>query len=135
MAQQRFDNILKDITHDIRSYKVPNRKYELVNENNKDFVVKKEQEQLEILKSPTGTKISTVKKRNQKRSPYNLRSFKRKIEHFKSGPLIFETIDDKESNKIKTAESVIDSIINQLPDRKKLKFNLDSSNDIRLTEL
>ena len=65
-AQQRFDNILKDITHDIRSYKVPNRKYEFVNEKNKDFVVKKEQDQLEILKSPTTTKISTVKKRNQK---------------------------------------------------------------------
>ena len=49
--------------------------------------------------------------------------------------MIFESIDDKEANKIKAAESVIDSIINQLPDRKKLKFNLDSSNDIRLTEL
>ena len=139
-AQQRFDNILKDITHDIRSYKVPKRKYEFLNEKSKDFVVKKEQDQLEILKSPTTTKISTVKKRNQKRSPYNLRSFKRKMEYLKSGdslsePMIFESIDDKEANKIKAAESVIDSIVNQLPDRKKLKFNLDSSNDIRLTEL
>ena len=142
-SQQRFDNILKDITHDIRSYKVPNRKYELLNksdQNSKNFAFKKEQDQLEIVKSPTTTKISTVKKRNQKRSPYNLRSFKRKMEYLKSAdslrePIIYQSIDDKESNKIKAAETVIDSIINQLPDRKKLKFNLDSSNDIRLTEL
>ena len=141
-AQQRFDNILKDITHDVKSYQVPNRKYGFLNEKNEDFVVKKEQDQLEIEKSPTATKISTVKKRNKKRSPYNLRSFKRKYEFLKSAdslakPIIFE-VNDKESNKIKAAETVIDSIINQLPDlpeRKKLKFNLDSSNDIRLTTL
>ena len=95
---------------------------------------------MEIEKSPTTTKISTVKKGNQKRSPYNLRSFKRKIDYLKSvntlcGPFIHESIDDKERNKIKAAETVIDSIVNQLPDRKKLKFDLDSSNDIRLTEL
>ena len=43
---------------------------------------------------------------------------------------------DKESNQIKAAESIIDSIVKQLPDRrKKLKFDLDETNDIKLTEL
>ena len=142
-AQKRFDNILKDITDDIKTYKVPNRKYEIdpLNERIGDFTVTKEQGQLKIEKSPTFTKVSTSKKRN-KISPYNLRSFKKKYKFIKSEdsltkPISFE-FDDDENKKIKAAESVIDSIVNRLPDppeRKKLKFKLDSSNDIKLTEL
>ena len=141
VAQSRFDSILKDITEEINTYKMPDRKYEVRNENIEDFTVTKEQGQIKIEKSPTFTKISTSKKRN-KRSPYNLRSFKRKYEFLKSEdalnkPISFE-IDDNESKKIKAAEAVIDSIVNRLPDlpeRKKLKFNLNSTNDIKLTEL
>ena len=91
------------------------------------------------------TKIETVKqKKNQKTSPYNLRSYKqrkRKREFLESAdslhkPYLYQSINDKETNKIKAAETVIDSIVKQLPDhRKKLKFNLDSGNDIKLTEL
>ena len=142
-AQKRFDNILKDITEDINTYKLPNREaqVELLNEKIDDFTVTNEQGQLKIEKSPTFTKVSTSKKGNR-RSPYNLRSFKRKYEFLKSEdsltkPISFE-VDDNESKKIKAAESVIDSIVNRLPDlpeREKLKFKLDSSNDIKLTEL
>ena len=142
-AQSRFDNILKDITEDINTYKLPNREHqlELLNEKIDDFTVSKEQGQIKIEKSPTFTKVSTSKKGNR-RSPYNLRSFKRKYEFLKSEdsltkPISFE-VDDDENRKIKAAETVIDSIVNRLPDlpeRKKLKFNLDSNNDIKLTEL
>ena len=164
-AKKRFDNILKDITEDINTYKLPNREaqvellkditedintyklpnreaqVELLNEKIDDFTVTKEQGQLKIEKSPTFTKVSTSKKGNR-RSPYNLRSFKRKYEFLKSEdsltkPISFE-VDDNESKKIKAAESVIDSIVNRLPDlpeREKLKFKLDSDNDIKLTEL
>ena len=142
-AQSRFDNILKDITEDINTYKLRNREqqFELLNEKIDDFTVSKEQDQIKIEKSPTFTKVSTSKKGNR-RSPYNLRSFKRKYEFLKSEnsltkPISFE-VDDDENKKIKAAESVIDSIVNRLPDppdRKKLKFKLDSSNDIKLTEL
>ena len=143
-SQQGFDNILKEINQSITDFKETSSTYEFPNksdQNRKDLAVKKEQDQLEILKSPLQTKISTVKKRNQKTSPYNLRSFKRKREYLGSGdllrkPYIYQSIDDKESNKIKAAGTVVDSIVKQLPDRsKKLKFDLDSSNDIKLTEL
>ena len=51
-------------------------------------------------------------------------------------PYLYQSVGDKELNKIKAAESIIDSIVKQLPDqRKKLKFDLDASNDIKLSEL
>ena len=122
---------------------MPNREHqvELLNEKIDDFNVLKEQGQIKIEKSPTFTKVSTSKKGNR-RSPYNLRSFKRKYEFLKSEdslikPISFE-VDDDENRKIKAAETVIDSIVNRLPDppeRNKLKFKLDSNNDIKLTEL
>ena len=142
-SKQRFDNILKEINQSITDFK-SNSSYQFSNksdQNRKDLNVKKEIDHLEIVKSPLQTKITTVKKRNQKTSPYNLRSFKRKREYLGSAdslhkPYIYQSIDDKESNKIKAAETVTDSTVKQLPDRsKKLKFNLDSSNDIKLTEL
>ena len=130
-------------TEDINTYKLPNREHqlELLNEKIDDFTVSKEQGQIKIEKSPTFTKVSTSKKGNR-RSPYNLRSFKRKYEFLKSEdsltkPISFE-VDDDENRKIKKAETVIDSTVNRLPDlpeRKRLKFNLDSNNDIKLTEL
>ena len=42
-AQNRFDNILKDITEDINTYKLPNREHqlELLNEKIDDFTVSK----------------------------------------------------------------------------------------------
>ena len=138
--QQKFNNILKEIN--TKSFILPNSELEFINQQNKneDFTVEKEENNLEIQKSPTTTKILN-KKKIQKRSPYNLRSFKRKIDHLKSEeklgkPLIFE-INDKEQDKIDAAEKILNSIINKVPDttvaRKKIKFTLNSENDIRLT--
>ena len=51
-------------------------------------------------------------------------------------PYLRQSIPDQETNKIKAAESIIDSIVKQLPDQhKKLKFDLNATNDIKLTEL
>ena len=123
-ARQKFNNILKEINRDTKSFILPNRKYKLINESEdftvekEDFTVEKEESELEIQKSPLETKI--LNKKDQKRSPYNLRSFKRKIEHLKSEdklnkPLIFE-VEDKEIDKINAAEKILNSIINKAPD-------------------
>ena len=145
-AKKRFDTILEDINKNISfknesSIQFSNER----DESRKDFVVQKQKENIQLLKSVYQTKIETVKpKKNLKISPYNLRSYKerkRKREFLESAdslrkPYLYQSISDKESNKIKAAESVIDSIVKQLPDhRKKLKFNLDTTNDIKLTEL
>ena len=89
------------------------------------------------------TKITTGKKKPnavKKRSPYFLH--KRKGMHLESAdvlsnqPFVKEIIPDQETDKIKAAESIVDSIVKQLPDRrKKLKFDLDEINDIKITEL
>ena len=123
-ARQKFNNILKEINRDTKSFILPNRKYKLINESEdftvekEDFTVEKEESELEIQKSPLETKM--LNKKDQKRSPYNLRSFKRKIEHLKSEdklnkPLIFE-VEDKEIDKINAAEKILNSIINKAPD-------------------
>ena len=138
-AQKKLDNILANITDDIKFPKQDNDNME-VEKTNTDFTILKEKGQISIEKSPSFTKISTKKKENR-RSPYNLKSFKRKYDFLKSedslsDPIFFQ-IDDNESKKIKAAESVIESIINRMPDlpeREKLKFKIHSSNDIKLTE-
>ena len=81
-----------------------------------------------------------LNEKNVKRSPYKLRSRKKQFaesaDSLMHRPYLYQSVADKESNKIKAAESIIDSIVKQLPDqRKKLKFDLDASNDIKLTEL
>ena len=138
-VQKKLDDILANITDDIKFPKQNNDNIE-VEKTNTDFTILKEKGQISIEKSPSFTKISTKKKENR-RSPYNLRSFKRKCGFLKSedslsDPISFK-IDDNESKKIKAAESVIESIINRMPDlpeREKLKFKIDSGNDIKLTE-
>ena len=81
-----------------------------------------------------------LNEKNVKRSPYKLRSRKKQFaesaDSLMHRPYLYQSVADKESNKIKAAESIIDSIVKQQPDqRKKLKFDLDASNDINLTEL
>ena len=144
-AKERFDTILKDINKNISNFKNESsiQFSNEIDKSRKDFAVQKQNENIQVLKSVYQTKIETVKpKKNLKTSPYNLRSHKeRKREFLESAdslqkPYLYQSISDKETNKIKAAESVIDSIVKQLPDhRKKLKFNLDTTNDIKLTEL
>ena len=137
--KKKLDDILANITDDIKFPKQNNDNIE-VEKTNTDFTILKEKGQISIEKSPSFTKISSKKKENR-RSPYYLRSFKRKYDFLKSedslsDPISFR-IDDNESKKIKAAEGVIESIINRMPDlpeREKLKFKIDSSNDIKLTE-
>ena len=145
-AKKRFDTILEDIDRNISTFKNESsiQFSNKIDESRKDFAVQKEKENIQVLISVYRTKIDTVKqKKNIKTSPYNLRSYKerkRKREFLESAdslqkPYLYQSISDKETNKIKAAESVIDSIVKQLPDhRKKLKFNLDTTNDIKLTE-
>ena len=138
-AQKKLNDILTNITTVIK-FPEQEDNVEVENKNIGDFSILKEQGQIRIGKSPSFTKISTQKKENR-RSPYNLRSFKRKYDSLKSedslaNPISFQ-IDDNESKKIKAAEAVIESIVNRLPDLpegEKFKFKLDSSNDIKLTE-
>ena len=142
-AKERFDTILRDINNTITDSNIQFSNE--IDESRKDFSVKKEKRNIEILKSVRQTKIDTVKpKKNLKTSPYNLRSYhqrKRKRELLESAdslhkPYLYQSISDRETNKMKAAETVIDSIVKQLPDQsKKLKFNLDTTNDIKLTEL
>ena len=146
-AKKRFDTILEDINKSISDFKNKStiQFSNEIDENRKDFTIQKEKEDIQVLKSVYQTKINTVKrKKNLKSSPYNLRSNKqqkRKSEFLESAdsldkPYLYQLISDKERNKIKAAESVIDSVIKQLPEqRKKLKFDLDASNNIKLTEL
>ena len=145
-AKKRFDTILEDINKNINVKNESSIQFSNeVDQNRKDFAVQKQKENIQVLKSVYRTKIETVKpKKNLKTSPYNLRSYKerkRKREFLESAdslqkPYLYQSISDKETNEIKAAASVIDSIVKQLPDhRKKLKFNLDTTNDIKLTVL
>ena len=111
-----------------------------IGENRKYFNVQKSNQDIEISKSTYQTKIDTVKRKHVKRSPYKSRSRKRQFaesaDSLMHRPYLYQSVGDKELNKIKAAESIIDSIVKQLPDqRKKLKFDLDASNDIKLSEL
>ena len=153
-AKKRFDTILKEINNrykedvkasisDFKNKSTIQFSNE-IDENRKDFAIKKEKEDIQVLKSVYQTKINTVRKKNSKRGLYNLRSNKqqkRKSEFLESAdsldkPYLYQSISDKERNKIKAAESVIDTVIKKLPEqRKKLKFDLDASNNITLTEL
>ena len=154
-AKKRLDTILKEINNrykkdvnksisDFKNKSTIQFSNE-IDENRKDFAIKKEEEEdIQVLKSVYQTKINTVRKKKSKRSPYNLRSNnqqKRKSEFLESTdsldkPYLYQSISDKERNKIKAAESVIDSVIKEIPEqRKKLKFDLDASNNIKLTEL
>ena len=144
-AQKRFETISKEINENIADFKNDSviQFSNEIDQNRSDFTVQKEKQNIEVLKSDYQTKIGTIKpKKNLKTSPYNLRSYKqrkRKRELFESAdslhkPYLYQSISDRETNKIKAAETVIDSIVKQLPDQsKKLKFNLDTTNDIKLT--
>ena len=144
-AKKRFETILDDINKNINVKNESSIQFSNeIDENRNDFAVQKQKENIQVLKSVYQTKIETVKpKKNLKTSPYNLRSYKerkRKRGFLESAdslqkPYLYQSISDKETNKIKAAESVIDSIVKQLPDRsKKLKFSLDTSN-AKITEL
>ena len=134
-VQKRLDTILKEINENIADFKNDSviQFSNEIDQNRSDFTVQKEKQ----------NKIDTVKqKKNLKTSPYNLRSYKQrkgKRELFESAdslhkPYLYQSINDRETNKIKAAERVINSIVKQLPDQsKKLKFNLDTTNDIKLT--
>ena len=140
-TQKRLDNILDEINKSISSENESSIQFKKkIADDRKYFAVQKSNENLEVLKSTFQTKVNTVKQRNIKRSPYQLRSRKRQFTDSADMLLhkayLYQSIPDNEMNKIKAAESVIDSIVKQLPNRrKKLKFNLDETNDIKLTEL
>ena len=96
-AKKRFDTILKEINN--RYKKDVNKSIsdfknkstiqfsKKIDENRKDFAIKKEEENIQALESVYQTKINTVRKKNSKRSSYNLRSNnqqKRKSEFLES---------------------------------------------------
>ena len=139
-AQKRLDTILDDVNKSISFVNESSIQFEKEKNENKGFTIKKSNQDIEISKSTFQTKIDTVKRKNIKRSPYKLRARKRQFaespDSLMHKPYLYQTIFDEEKNKIKAAESIIDSIVKQLPDqRKKLKFDLDATNDIKLTEL
>ena len=83
-------------------------------------------------------KLKLLKKVN--RSPYQLRSKKRRFvettDKLSYDTYLNQSVPENEKNKIKAAESIIESIVKQLPNRrKKLKFNLEDTNIIKITEL
>ena len=113
-------------------------------DDREDFVVDVKDKNIEVSKSALQTKIVNTNKRRssnlKKRSPYFLR--KRKAENSEladaltNRPFVNEIVPEQETDKIKAVESIVDSIIKQFPDRrKKLKFALDQSNDIKISEL
>ena len=140
-AQKRLDTILGELNKSISFENESSIQFEKeIADDREDFAVQKSNENLEVLKSTFQTKIDTVKQRNVKGSPYQLRGRKRQFADSADTLLhkayLYQSIPDNEANKIKAAESVIDSIVKQLPNRrKKLKFDLDETNDIKLTEL
>ena len=140
-AQKRLDTILNEINKSISFENESSIQFgKEIADDKKDFAVQKSNENLEVLKSTFQTKINTVKQRNIKRSPYQLpirkRQFTDSSDKLLHKAYLYQSIPDNEANKIKAADSVIDSIVKQLPNRrKKLKFNLDETNDIKLTEL
>ena len=145
-VQETLDRILNDVTKNINWNKESGSTIpfsQLATDDRENFVIDTGNKNIEISKSALQTKITTAKKKPsavKKRSPYFLR--KRKAMYLDSAdtlsyqPFIKESIPDQETEKIKAAESVVDSIVRQLPDqRKKLKFDLDETNDIKITEL
>ena len=145
-VQETLDRILNDVTRNISWSKesgstIPFSQHPT--DDREDFVIDTENKNIKVSKSALQTKITTAKKKPSavnKRSPYFLR--KRKAMYLDSAgrlsyqPFVKETIPDQETDKIKAAESIVDSIVRQLPDQhKKLKFDLDETNDIKITEL
>ena len=109
-----------------------------------DFEIAFKDKDIEVSKTALKTKISTNKKSRRssnrnKRSPYFLR--KRKFDYLTSTealkdlPLFTESIPNEETSKINAVESIVHSIVKQIPEHKKLKFDFDDSNDIKITEL
>ena len=109
-----------------------------------DFEVSFKDKDIEVSKTALKTKITTNKKSRRstnrnKRSPYFLR--KRKFDHLmftealKDLPLFYENILDEETSKVNAVESIVDSIVKQIPEHKKLKLDFGDSNDIKITEL
>ena len=96
-------------------------------DNREDFVVDVKDKNIEVSKSALQTKIVNTNKRRssnlKKGSPYFLR--KRKADHLESAdaltnrPFMNEIVPDQETDKIKAVESIVDSIVKQLPDRRK----------------
>ena len=141
-AEKRLDTVLDDINRNISFENESSILFsKRIADGRKDFVVDKSNENIELSKSTFQIKIDTVKQKTiKRRSPYELRSRKRQfvdsVESLLHNPFVHQSIPDPETNKIKAAESIVDSIVKQLPDqRKKLKFDLDETNDIKLTEL
>ena len=109
-----------------------------------DFEIAFKDKDIEVSKTALKTKISTNKKSRRssnrnKRSPYFLH--KRKFDYLTSTealkdlPLFTENIPNEETSKINAVESIVHSIVKQIPEHKKLKFDFDDSNDIKITEL
>ena len=118
-AQKRLDTILDELNKSITFENESSIQFEKeIADDRKDFAVQKSNENLEVLKSTSQTKIDTVKRKNVKRSPYQLHSRKRQFADSSDALLhrayLYLSIPDNEANKIKAAESVIDSIFTQL---------------------
>ena len=74
-AQKRLDTILDELKESISFENESSIQFaKEIADDRKDFAVQKSNENLEVLKSTFQTKIDTVKRKNVKRSPYQLRS-------------------------------------------------------------
>ena len=74
-AQKRLDTILDELKESISFENESSIQFaKEIADDRKDFAVQKSNENLEVLKSTFQTKIDSVKRKNVKRSPYQLRS-------------------------------------------------------------
>ena len=133
-----INSIEENLSNNISFANDLKEKIEKINNENKKVLVKPVKKEIEILKSESQTKIKTSKE-TKRIKPYNLRSSKRKFNTIDSTdsldkPFLYTTSNENERNKIEAARKVFSSVTNNLPDHnKKLKFTLDSLNNIKIT--
>ena len=110
----------------------------------KDFEVTFNDSDYKVSKTVLNTKIVPKKTRQAsrsyfKRSPCLLRKGKydylTSTQTLKDLELYSKEIPDDETTKINSVESNIDSIVKPIPEHKKLKFNFDENNDIKISVL
>ena len=133
-----INSIEENLSNNISFANDLKEKIEKINNENKKVLVEPQKKEIEILKSESQTKIKTSKEKKRIK-PYNLRSSKRKFNTIDSidsldKPFLYTTSNENERNKIEAARKVFSSVTNNLPDHnEKLKFTLDSLNNIKIT--
>ena len=96
---------------------------EISTDNRKDFIIDAEDKDIDISETALQTKITTSKKfAPKKRSSYFLHkrkgAFLESADALSNEPLIQKSIPDQEFDKIKATESIVDSNVKQLPDKR-----------------